>query len=102
MTRNIVNKLGGDQMPLYNHLKEFRVRLGLNQQQMGARIENNEMDMIIYLRDPLNPKSHEPNVFDIISLCDIHNIPIATNLATAEVLLLALDRGDLDWRNVIR
>ena len=72
------------------------------QQQMGARIENNEMDMIIYLRDPLNPKSHEPNVFDIISLCDIHNIPFATNIATAELLVKALDRGDLDWRELYK
>ncbi len=72
------------------------------QQQMGAMIENNEMDMIIYLRDPLNPKSHEPNVFDIISLCDRHNIPFATNIATAELLVKALDRGDLDWRELYK
>ncbi len=72
------------------------------QQQMGAQIESNDMDMIIYLRDPLNPKSHEPNVFDIISLCDTHNIPFATNIATAELLVKALDRGDLDWRELYK
>ncbi len=71
-------------------------------QQMGAQIENNEIDMVIYLRDPQNPQSHEPNVFDIIGLCDIHNIPFATNIATAELLIKALDRGDLDWRELYK
>ncbi len=72
------------------------------QQQMGAQIENNEIDMVIYLRDPQNPKAHEPDVFDIIRLCDIHNIPFATNIATAELLVRALDRGDLNWRELYR
>lgn len=71
-------------------------------QQMGAQIENNEIDMVIFLRDPQNPQSHEPNVFDVISLCDIHNIPFATNIATAELLIKALDRGDLDWRELYK
>lgn len=71
-------------------------------QQMGAQIENNEIDLVIYIRDPQNPQSHEPNVFDIISLCDIHNIPFATNIATAELLIKALDRGDLEWRQLYK
>ena len=71
-------------------------------QQMGSQIENNGIDMVIFLRDPQNPKSHEPNVYDIISLCDMHNIPFATNIATAELLVKALDRGDLDWRELYK
>jgi methylglyoxal synthase len=71
-------------------------------QQMGAQIENNQIDMMIFLRDPQNPKIHEPNVFDIIALCDVHNIPFATNIATAELLVKALDRGDLDWRELYK
>ena len=71
-------------------------------QQMGAQIENNQLDMMIFLRDPQNPKIHEPNVFDIIALCDVHNIPFATNIATAELLVKALDRGDLDWRELYK
>ena len=71
-------------------------------QQMGAQIENNQLDMLIFLRDPQNPKIHEPNVFDIIALCDVHNIPFATNIATAELLVKALDRGDLDWRELYK
>ena len=72
------------------------------QQQMGAQIENNEMDMVIYLRDPLTMKAHEPDVNNIVHLCDVHNIPVATNLATAEMLIHALDRGDLDWRELYK
>ncbi len=72
------------------------------QQQLGAQIECNEMDALIFLRDPLTPKSHEPNVNDIVKLCDMHNIPLATNVATAELLVLAVDRGDLEWREMYR
>ena len=71
-------------------------------QQMGALIEHNEMDMLIFLQDPENPKSHEPNLFNLAKLCDIHNIPYATNVATAELLIKALDRGDLDWRELYK
>ena len=70
--------------------------------QMGALIEHNEMDMLIFLQNPENPKSHEPNLFNLGKLCDIHNIPYATNVATAELLIKALDRGDLDWRELYR
>lgn len=68
------------------------------EQQLGAQIEHNQIDLMIFLRDPLAPKSHEPDVHTTIRLCDMHNIPIATNLATAELLIKALDRGDLEWR----
>ena len=70
--------------------------------QMGAQIINNDIDVMIYLRDPVSHQDYESEVNSILHLCDMHNIPLATNLATAEVLLLALDRGDLDWRNVVR
>lgn len=68
------------------------------EQQLSAQIEHNTIDLVIFLRDPINSKSHEPNVHEIVRLCDLHNIPIATNLATAELLIKALDRGDLEWR----
>ena len=71
-------------------------------QQLGAQIEHNQMDALIFLRDPLAPKSHEPDVNDIVKLCDTYNIPMATNIATAEILVLALDRGDLDWREMYK
>ncbi len=72
------------------------------EQQMGAQIEHNEIDLVIFLRDPLNPKSHEPDVNNVVRLCDTHNIPLATNLATAELLIKALDRGDLERREAYR
>ena len=71
-------------------------------QQLGAQIEHNQLDMVIFLRDPLTKKMHEPDVNNIIHLCDTYNIPFATNLATAELLIMALDRGDLDWREMYR
>jgi methylglyoxal synthase len=67
-------------------------------QQLGAQIAQNGIDA----RDPQNPKPHEPDVNDVIRLCDMHNIPMATNLATAEIIILALDRGDLDWREMYK
>lgn len=76
-------------------------RLG-GSQQLGSQIEHNMIDMVIFLRSPLSSKQHEPDIFDIIHLCDIHNIPIATNLATAELLIKALERGDLEWREMYR
>lgn len=72
------------------------------EKQLGAQIENNELDLVIFLRDPLAPKIHEPDVNNVFKLCDIHNIPLATNLATAELLIKALERGDLDWRELVR
>ena len=71
-------------------------------QMLGAQIEQNDMDLMIFFRDPLSPRSHEPDVNDIVRLCDEYNIPMATNIATAEALILALDRGDLDWRELYR
>ena len=71
-------------------------------QQLGADIENNHIDLVIFLRDPLTSKSHEPDVNNIVRLCDTHNIPLATNLATAELMIHSLDRGDLAWREMYK
>ena len=71
------------------------------EQQLGAQIEHNQIDLVIFLRDPLSQKSHEPDINNIGKLCDTHNIPMATNL-TAELLIKAVDRGDLDWRELFK
>ena len=68
------------------------------EQQMSAQVALNDLDLVIFLRDPLNQKQYETDISSLLRLCDVHNIPVASNLATAEALLLALDRGDLDWR----
>lgn len=70
-------------------------------QQIGARIAYDEIDMVIFLRD-ISALPTEPDPDAMIRLCDEHNVPIATNLATAEMLVLGLARGDLDWRELIR
>ena len=70
-------------------------------QQIAARIACNEIDLLLFFRDPINAKPHEPNELNLLRLCDVHNIPFATNIATAEVLILGLERGDLDWRNIV-
>ena len=72
------------------------------EQQLGNQVASNDIDLVIFLRDPVAQKSYEPNINSILRLCDLHNIPLASNLATAEILLLALDSGDLDWRNMGR
>ena len=71
-------------------------------QQIGARISCNEIDLLLMFRDPLNPKPFEPNEHDLLRLCDVHNIPVATNIATAESLVRGLERGDLDWRELVK
>ena len=70
-------------------------------QQISARISCNEIDLLLFFRDPLTPKAHEPNERDLLRLCDVHNIPVGTNIATAEALIHALERGDLDWRQIV-
>jgi len=72
------------------------------EQQLSSQIERNQIDMMIFFRDPSMPKANEPDFKNIFKLCDINNIPLATNLATAELMILALERGDLDWREIYR
>ena len=69
-------------------------------QQIGARIAYNEIDMVLCFDDPHNKKPNE-DVGYIFQLCDQNNIPFASNIATAEMLVLGLARGDLDWRDIV-
>lgn len=71
------------------------------EQQIAARIACNEIDLLLYFRDPMSTHLSEMSENTILRLCDVHNIPVATNIATAEPLVLGLDRGDLDWRNIL-
>lgn len=72
------------------------------EQQLGSQIINNDIDLLIFLRDPSYAKDYEDDINSLMRLCDTHNIPLASNLATAEALLLTLDRGDLDWRELMK
>lgn len=69
-------------------------------QQIEARIACNEIDLLLVFRSQ-KPKPNEPNEGNLLRLCDVHNIPVATNIATAEALIHSLDRGDLDWRDIV-
>ncbi len=69
-------------------------------QEISARISCDEIDVLLFFRDPITPKATEPNDMNLLRLCDVHNVPVATNIATAEALILALERGDLDWREI--
>lgn len=72
-------------------------------QQVDARIAYNEIDLVLLFTDPNNSDPCEDQqVVQTLHLCDAHNVPMATNLATAEMLILGLQRGDLDWREMIR
>lgn len=71
-------------------------------QQIAARVACDEIDLLLYFRDPLTVKTNEPNETDMLRLCDVRSIPVATNIATAEVLIHGLERGDLDWREIMR
>ena len=71
------------------------------EQQIASRIAYNEIDMLLYFKDT-RPNMDEDEVEkEILRLCDMYNIPVATNIATAEVLVMALDKGQLDWREFI-
>lgn len=81
-------------------LSVFRYKSGPlgGDQQIGSAIANNEMDMVIFFRDPLTAQPHEPDVSALIRLCDVYQIPLATNMGTAEILLKGIEEGFLDWR----
>ncbi len=71
-------------------------------QQITSRVSYDEIDLVLFFRDSYeNDTMAEKNNLDLLKLCDIHNIPVATNIATAEILVRALDRGDLDWREIV-
>lgn len=70
-------------------------------QQIGALVADNKIDMIIFFRDPLTAQPHEPDISALMRLSDVYNIPLATNMGTAELFVHALERGDLKWREIV-
>lgn len=70
-------------------------------QQIGSAIACNEIDLLLFFRDPLTAKPHEPKEETLLRLCDVHSVPVATNIATGEALIHSLARGDLDWRDIV-
>lgn len=70
-------------------------------EQLTARISCNEIDLLLYFRNPLNAPQYNEAEQNLLRVCDIYNVPVATNIATAEALILALDQGSLDWRELV-
>lgn len=68
-------------------------------QQIGSIVADNGLDLLIFLRDPLTAQPHEPDVSALLRLCDVHNIPLATNRKTAEILLTALSNDESVFKN---
>ena len=95
---NITGRMIAEATGLPIHL--FMARIHGGAEQIGARIAYNEIDMVLFFCDPNEPR-YEESLTYISKLCDQSNIPIATNQATAEMLVLGLSRGDLDWREIM-
>ncbi len=70
-------------------------------QQVTSRISYDEIDMLIFFRNTTPRVEESDSGNALLRLCDIHNVPVATNIATAEILVRALDRGDMDWREIV-
>ena len=70
-------------------------------QQIGSMIACNQLDLVIFLRDPLTAQPHEPDVSALLRLCDVSNIPLATNISSAEIMLTALVRNEIPCRKKI-
>ena len=90
-----------EEVTILNIHKFLSGNLG-GEKQIGVQIEHNQIDLVIFLRDPLSPMSHEIDANHLLRLCDMHNIPLATNLASAELIIKSLERGELEWREVYK
>ena len=71
------------------------------EEQIASRIAYNEIDILLYFRDTRPNQKENPAGMELLRICDTNNIPVATNIATAEVVINALERGDLDWREIV-
>lgn len=72
------------------------------EQQIASRVSYNEIDVLLYFRDTRPNSKHLAVENELLRACDLNNIPVATNIATAETIITALDRGDLDWREFVK
>ena len=82
------------------HVRAFMMGEYGGSEQIGVRIAYNEIDLVICFHDP-GDSDYDQAITYLSRLCDQNTVPFATNAATAEVLVLALDRGDLDWRTIV-
>ena len=81
-------------------IKIYRMKSGPlgGDQQIGSMIANSQLDLVIFLRDPLTAQPHDPDVSALLRLCDVTNTPLATNMASSEIMLKALERDEIICR----
>ena len=84
------------------HVHKFLAGSIGGDKQFTEMIERGDMDLVIMFYNPSMCSLKEPDILQITKTCDQYNIPVATNIATAECLILSLSRGDLDWREHTR
>ncbi len=82
------------------HIHKFLSGSLGGEQQLAMMIEQNQMDMVIFLRDSASFANYDMKFHKVIPLCDQYSIPLATNMATAEMLLKGMNNGDLEWRSL--
>ena len=80
------------------HVHKFLAGSIGGDKQFMEMVERQDLDMVILFYNPVMMDPAEPDIMSIVKRCDQYNIPVATNIATAELLILGLARGDLDWR----
>ena len=74
------------------------------EEQIASRVEYNEIDVLLYFRDTrptMGLSEHDEIEKKLLLACDRYNVPVATNIAPAEIIIMALERGDLDWRELV-
>ena len=84
------------------HVHKFLSGSVGGEKQFIDMIQRNAMDLVIYFYNPMQKSQTDTYVLQVTRECDRYNIPISTNIATAEAMVLGLDHGDLDWRNSVR
>jgi methylglyoxal synthase len=94
-TGRLVSEATGLQITLYMSCNQG------GSQQICSRIAYNELDMVLFFCDPLLVEEYQGSVSDVTRMCDQYSVPLATNVATAEVLIHGLERGDLGWRDIV-
>ncbi|MDK2801806.1 MAG: methylglyoxal synthase [Oscillospiraceae bacterium] len=99
-TTSSMGKLISDATGL--HIETALSDVDRGEDQIASRIAYNEIDLLLFFRDTISPIMNNETDANLLRLCDIHNIPVATNIATGEVLIHGLERGDLDWRNIVK
>ena len=97
-------EMTGRRIELATNLKVHKFLSGTvgGEKQFIDMIQRNYIDLVIFFYNPLQTSPNEPDIVEITRECDRYNIPIATNIATAEAMVLGMDRGSLDWRLAVR